>query len=421
MAHFSYGHLRDQDAGDTFVTMSDKRIIKPKKRTSHQVDLVSDVGFAKFLNLFHSASPGGVISLGVGEPDFTTPWHICEAALGALKEGLTRYTPSNGFIELRQAIAQDLESRYGVGYDPETEIITTVGSSQAMDLTLRAILDPGDEVIIPDPSYICYPPCITMAHGIPVPVPTSFEDEFKLEAAQVEARITPKTKAILFGYPANPTGTEMSRGDLLEIARVVEKRNLLVISDEIYSRLTYNIEHTCFPSLPGMKARTILLAGFSKSYAMTGWRLGYAAGPADIISAIGKIHQHTMLSPPSMAQMAAIEALKNGEADVMRMVEEYDQRRKIITQGLNKMGLKCQEPKGAFYAFPSIRSTGMTSEGFTEKLLSEEKVVVMPGPLFGQRGEGFVRCSYATAISDIEEALKRMARFAKRYQNKPST
>jgi len=396
----------------------DKHITKPKKRTSHQVDLVSDVGFAKFLNLLHSASPGGVISLGVGEPDFTTPWHICEAALGALKEGLTKYTPSNGFVELRQAIAQDLESRYGVGYDPETEIITTVGSSQALDLALRAILDPGDEVIIPDPSYICYPSCITMAHGIPAPVPASFEDEFKLKAAQVEARITPRTKVVLFGYPANPTGTEMSREDLLEIASVVEKHDLLVISDEIYGRLVYDVEHTCFSSLPGMKARTILLAGFSKSYAMTGWRLGYAAGPADIISAIGKIHQHTMLSPPSMAQMAAIEALKNGEADVMRMVEEYDQRRKIITHGLNKIGLRCHEPKGAFYTFPSIRSTGMTSEGFTEKLLLEEKVVVMPGHLFGQRGEGFVRCSYATAISDIKEALKRMTRFVERHSER---
>jgi len=396
--------------------MSGKHVIGPRKRTSRQVDMVSDVGFAKFLKLFHTASPGGVISLGVGEPDFRTPGHICEAAFGAIREGHTKYTPSNGFAELRQAIAQHLKDRYGVEYDPETEIMTTVGSSQAMDLTLRAILDPGDEVIIPDPYYICYPPCITMAHGVPVPVPTNFETEFKLEAAQVEAGITARTKVILFGYPSNPTGTEMSREDLLEIAGVVKKHNLLVISDEIYSRLTYEVEHTCFPSLPEMKERTVLLSGFSKSYAMTGWRLGYAAGPADIIAAIGKIHQHTMLSPPSMAQIAAIEALKNGEDDVAQMVAEYNRRRQVIIRGLNQMGLKCHQPQGAFYAFPSIRNTGMTSGEFTEKLLSEEGVVVMPGSLFGRQGDGFVRCSYATAISEIEEALKRMARFVARHR-----
>ncbi len=398
--------------------MSDERTIRPEKRTSHQVDSVSDVGFGKFLNLLHSASPGGVISLGVGEPDFTTPWHICEAALDALKKGYTGYTPSTGFAELRQAIAQDLDSRYGVRYDPETEVIITVGSSQAMDLALRALLDPGDEVIIPDPYYICYPPCITLAHGIPVPAPTRFENEFKLEAAQIETRITPRTKVILFGYPANPTGTEMSREDLVKIAQVVAKHNLLVISDEIYSRLIYGVEHTCFPSLPGMKECTVLLAGFSKSYAMTGWRLGYAAGPADIIAAMSKIHQHTMLSPSSMGQMAALEALKGGEVDIKRMVAEYDRRRRVIVQGLNQMGLKCHEPKGAFYAFPSVQATGLTSKEFTESLLLEEKVVVMPGNLFGQQGEGFVRCSYATAISDIEEALRRMAHFIERYQKR---
>jgi len=397
--------------------MSGERINRVGKRTSHQIDLVSDVGFGKFLNLLHSTSPGGVISLGVGEPDFTTPWHICEAAFDALKTGYTGYTPSAGFIELRCAVAQDIESRHGVRYDPETEIMITVGSSQAMDLALRAILEPGDEVIIPDPYYVCYPPCITLAHGIPIPVPTSYENEFKLEAAQVEAQITNRTKAILFGYPANPTGTEMSRADFEEIASIVTKHNLLVISDEIYSRLTYGAEHTCFPSLPEMKECTILLAGFSKTYAMTGWRLGYAAGPADLIAAMSKIHQHTMLSPSSMAQMAAIEALKGGEIDVKRMVDEYDRRRRVITQGLNKIGLKCHEPKGAFYVFPSVEATGMTSEKFTESLLSEAKVVVMPGNLFGKRGEGFVRCSYATAMSDIEEALRRIAHFVERYRN----
>ena len=398
--------------------MSGERINRVGKRTSHQIDLVSDVGFGKFLNLLHSTSPGGVISLGVGEPAFTTPWHICEAAFDALKAGYTGYTPSAGFIELRCAVAQDIESRYGVRYDPETEVVITVGSSQAMDLALRAILEPGDEVIIPDPYYVCYPPCITLAHGIPIPVPTSYENEFKLEAVQVEAQITNRTKAILFGYPANPTGTEMSRADFEEIASIVTKHNLLVISDEIYSRLTYGVEHTCFPSLPGMKECTILLAGFSKTYAMTGWRLGYAAGPADLIAAMSKIHQHTMLSPSSMAQMAAIEALKGGEIDVKRMVDEYDRRRRVITQGFNKIGLRCHEPKGAFYVFPSVEDTGMTSEKFTESLLSEAEVVVMPGNLFGKRGEGFVRCSYATAMSDIEEALRRIAYFVERYRNR---
>ncbi len=398
--------------------MSGERIDRIGKRTSHQIDLVSDVGFGKFLNLLHSASPGGAISLGVGEPNFTTPWHICEAAFDALKAGYTGYTPSAGFIELRCAVAQDIESRYGVRYDPETEVVITVGSSQAMDLALRAILEPGDEVIIPDPYYVCYPPCITLAHGIPIPVPTSYENEFKLEAAQVEAQITNRTKAILFGYPANPTGTEMSRADFEEIASIVTKHNLLVISDEIYSRLTYGVEHTCFPSLPGMKECTILLAGFSKTYAMTGWRLGYAAGPADLIAAMSKIHQHTMLSPSSMAQMAAIEALKNGEDDVKQMVAEYDQRRKVLVQGLNKIGLECHEPRGAFYVFPSVQATGMTSEKFTESLLSEAAVVVMPGNLLGKRGEGFVRCSYATAMSDIEEALRRIAYFVERYRNR---
>jgi len=404
--------------GGEVVIMSDEFVTRIKKRTSRQSALVSDVGFSKFLSLLHSVSPGGVISLGVGEPDFKTPWHICEAAVDALKKGYTGYTPSSGYPELRQAVTQELENRYGVRYDPETEIIITVGSSQAMDLALRAILDPGDEVIIPDPYYVCYPAFIAIAHGVPVPVPTRFEHEFKMEAARIEARITPRTKVILAGYPANPTGTEMGRDELAEIARVAEKNDLLVLSDEIYSRLTYGIEHTCFPSLPGMKGRTILLNGFSKAYAMMGWRLGYAAGPADIIAVMGKIHQHTMLSPSSIAQKAALQALKSGEDDVRRMVAEYDKRRRVIFRGMNEIGLKCNEPKGAFYVFPSVRITGMASEEFTEKLLLEEKVVVLPGSLFGKQGEGFVRCSYATAMSDIEEALKRMAHFVERHRNR---
>ena len=400
--------------------MSDKSRMKLKKRTSQRADSVSDVGFAKFLSLFHSVSKEGkrIISLGVGEPDFTTPWHICEAALDALKKGITRYTPTAGFPELRQAVAQNLEHRYGVRYDPESEIVITVGSSQAMDLAFRAILDSGDEVIMPDPYYLCYPSCITLSQGVPVPVLTRAENDFKLEADQIESRITPRTKVILFGYPSNPTGTEMNRSELAEIARVAEKYDLLVISDEIYSQLTYGIKHACFSSLPGMKERTIVLDGFSKAYAMTGWRLGYAAAPAEFIAAISKIHQHTMLSPSSMAQMAALQALKSGEDDIKQMVAEYDQRRKVIIRGLNQIGLKCHEPKGAFYAFPSVQVTGLSSDEFTEKLLTEERVVVMPGSLFGQQGEGFVRCCYATSLSDIEEALERMEQFVRRHRNR---
>ncbi|MBU2535546.1 MAG: aminotransferase class I/II-fold pyridoxal phosphate-dependent enzyme [Chloroflexota bacterium] len=397
--------------------MPEERVTGMKKRTAERVAKVSDVGFAKFLSLFHSLEGG--ISLSVGEPDFPTPWHICEASVEAMKKGITTYTPTAGFPELREAVARHLEKLYGIKYDPKTEIVITVGASQAMDLAFRTILDPGDEVIMPDPYYVCYPSCIVLSHGVPVTVPTRPDNDFKLEADRIEAKITPKTKVILFGYPANPTGTELTREEYAEIARVAEKHDLLVISDEIYSRLTYDVEHTCFPTLPGMKERTILLDGFSKAYAMTGWRLGYAAGPAEIMAAISKVHQHTMLSPSSMAQLAALEALKSGEEDVQRMLAEYSRRRKVIVRGLNDIGLKCHEPKGAFYAFPSVQVTGMTSDEFTENLLKEEKVIVMPGSLFGRQGEGYVRCCYATSLSDIEEALRRMARFVERHRAHP--
>ncbi|MEA3253552.1 MAG: pyridoxal phosphate-dependent aminotransferase [Chloroflexota bacterium] len=390
---------------------------KTKKRTSQRVDSVAGAGFSKFLSLLHSLPKEGLISLSVGEPDVGTPQHICGAAIEALEEGWTKYTPSSGFPELRQAIAEDLQKRYGISYNPETEIILSVGVSEALDLTFRATVDPGDEVLLPDPHYLCYPSCISLAGGVPVPVPTRFEDEFKLEAEEIESRLTSRTKLILFGNAANPTGTEMGRDDLAGIASLAERHDLLVISDEIYSKFTYGVEHTCFATLPGMKERTILLDGFSKRYAMTGWRLGYAAGPADIISAMGNIHQHTMLCPPSVAQMAAIAGLKGGDADVERTVAEYDRRRKVMMEGLNKIGLKACEPKGAFYFFPSIQTTGMSSEEFAEKLLTEEKVMVMPGNLFGQCGEGFVRCCYATSMANIEEALRRMASFVKRHSS----
>ena len=394
--------------------MSAKGNTGTNNRIAERVARVSDVGFAKFLNLFHSLEGG--ISLSVGEPDFPTPWHICEASIEAMKKGITSYTPTAGFPDLRAAVARHLEKLYGIKYNPETEIVITVGSSQAMDLAFRTTLNPGDEVIMPDPYYVCYPSCIVLAHGIPVTVPTRADNDFKLEPDRIEASITPKTKVLLFGYPANPTGTELTRDEYADIARVVEKHDLLVISDEIYSRQTYGVKHTCFPTLPGMKERTILLDGFSKAYAMTGWRLGFAAGPEDIMAAISKVHQHTMLSPSSMAQMAALQALNNGEADVQHMLAEYARRREVIVHGLNEIGLTCHEPKGAFYAFPSIKITGMTSDEFTENLLKEEKIIVMPGSLFGRLGEGHVRCCYATSLSDIEEALRRMARFVERHR-----
>lgn len=358
----------------------------------------------------------GVISLGIGEPDFVTPWHIREAAIHSLERGHTMYTSNYGLLELRQNLAKYLELHYGLSYHPEREILITVGSSEGLDLALRAILNPGDEVIFPDPCYVAYSPCTVLAGGIPISIPTSKENNFVVKASDIESRITTKTKAILIGYPANPTGAVMPREELSKIAELARKYNLLVMSDEIYARLVYGIEHTCFASLPGMKEQTILLSGFSKSYAMTGWRVGYLAADPQLIEAMTKIHQYTMLCAPIASQMAAIEAVKNGESQIERMVQEYDRRRRLIVRGLNEIGLSCFEPKGAFFAFPSIEVTGMSSEEFAEKLLMEEKVAVVPGSAFGQCGEGFVRCSYATSLANIEEALTRMGKFVQRHR-----
>ena len=392
--------------------MSGKQVSQSRrhqKLISKRVNRVSPSGIRKFFDLL--ASMEGVISLGVGEPDYATPWHISEAAIKSLEKGYTMYTSNSGMPELRQEISRCLEETYNVEYDPAGELLITVGVSEALDLTMRAILNPGDEVIMPDPHYVAYDSCVILAGGEPVMIPTSQEDNFEVSAADIEARITNKTKAILIGYPANPTGAVMSRDKLLSIAEVARRRRLLVISDEIYARLVYGVEHTCFASLPGVKENTILLGGFSKAYAMTGWRVGYAAAPGDIIAAMTKIHQYTIMSAPTMAQVAAIEALKSGESSVLEMVEDYNRRRLVIVRGLNDIGLTCFEPRGAFYAFPSITSTGMTSEEFSEKLLLEEKVAVVPGSAFGQCGEGYVRCCYATSLADIEEALSRMKRF----------
>ena len=326
------------------------------------------------------------------------------------------YTSNSGMPELRQELSRYLKAHYKLNYDPDSELLITVGVSEGLDLTMRAILDPGDEVIIPDPHYVSYDACVILAGGTPIMVPTNQESNFEISAADIEARVTDKTKAILIGYPANPTGAVMPREKLAQIAEVAWRHQLLVISDEIYARLVYGVEHTCFATLPEMKESTILLGGFSKAYAMTGWRIGYAAADKEVIASMTKIHQYTMLCASIMGQVAAIEALKSGESSIAEMVEEYNRRRLAMVQGLNDIGLSCFEPRGAFYAFPSIKSTGMTSEEFAEKLLIEEKVAAVPGPAFGQCGEGYIRCCYATSLADIEEALSRMGRFVNKHK-----
>ena len=388
--------------------------IRARNLTSQRVNQLAPSGIRRFFDLL--ASMEGVISLGVGEPDFATPWHIREAAIYSLEKGYTMYTSNLGMPELRQELSRHLKDNYGLDYDPDSELLITVGVSEGLDLTMRAILDPGDEVIMPDPCYVSYNPCVALAGGRPIMVPTNQENNFEVGAADIEARVTDKTKAILIGYPANPTGAVMPRDKLAQIAEVARRHRLLVIYDEIYARLVYGVEHTCFATLPQMKENTILLGGFSKAYAMTGWRIGYAAANKEVIASMTKIHQYTMLCASIMAQVAAIEALKSGEDSVTEMVKDYNRRRLVMVKGLNKIGLPCFEPKGAFYAFPSIKSTGMTSEEFAEKLLLQEKVAAVPGSAFGQCGEGYIRCCYATSLADIEEALVRMGRFVKRYK-----
>jgi len=381
---------------------------------SRRVRDIPPSGIRRFFDLL--ASMEGVISLGVGEPDFVTPWHIREAGIYSLEQGYTSYTSNYGLLELREELASHIAGRRGISYDPQRELLITVGVSEGVDLALRAILDPGDEVIVHDPSYVSYIPCTVLAGGAFVPVPTNLENDFQVRAGDIEKRITQRTKAILLGYPSNPTGAVMDREELVKIAKVAKRHNLLVISDEIYERLVYGVEHTCFASLPGMKERTILLSGFSKAYAMTGWRIGYAAAREEIIEAMMKIHQYIIMCAPTMAQMAALEALKGGDAEVEEMVADYDQRRRVMVKGLNDIGLTCFEPKGAFYAFPSIKGTGLSSDEFAESLLIEDKVAVVPGSTFGQCGEGHIRCCYATSLEEIEEALERMARFVKRHR-----
>ena len=381
----------------------------PRSRISKRVASLSPSGIRKFFDLIIGMD--NVISLGVGEPDFATPWHVREAAIHALNRGQTHYSSNYGLLELREAINDSLARRYGVSYDPRKQILVTVGVSEGLDLAMRATLDPGDEIIIPDPNYVSYHPCAILAGAVPVSVPTTPEKGFQVTAADIEPYITPRTKAILLGYPNNPTGAVLEAESMKSIADMVRRHDLLVISDEVYDRIVYDHQHICFAALPGMKDRTILLGGMSKDFAMTGWRVGYAGANSEIIEAMMKVHQYTIMCAPTMSQVAAIEALATGDAEVDKMVSEYDRRRRLIVHGLNEIGLSCVEPKGAFYAFPSIKSTGLTSEQFAELLLKEERVAVVPGSAFGKAGEGHVRCCYAVSTKEIEEALRRIERF----------
>ena len=391
-------------------TQSVSRLLhKRQMRVSDTVQSVPPSGIRRFFDLANELED--VISLGVGEPDFVTPWHIRESCIHALEQGHTSYTSNQGLPELREEIADTFLRDHSLHYDPNEEILITTGVSEGIDLAMRAILNRGDEVIIPEPCYVSYVPTVIFASGVPVTVATSIENDFKVTAEQIEDAVTEKTRAILINYPNNPTGATMEKKDLEEIADVATEYDLIVISDEIYDKLTYDGKHTCFSSLNAMTANTVLFNGFSKSHAMTGLRVGYALGSSDIIGAMTKIHQYTMLCAPITSQMAAIDALRNGQAEMERMVREYDRRRHLIISGFNKIGLDCFWGKGAFYAFPSIAGMGMTADEFAERLMLEKRVAVVPGNVFGDSGAGFLRCSYAASRDDIKEALARIGEF----------
>lgn len=388
--------------------MNYERFINP------DIAAVPPSGIRRFFDI--AATMKDAISLGVGEPDFVTPYHIRDAAINSLLDGETQYTGNRGLPELLEEISWYLENRYQTKYDPKTEIMVTVGASEAIDVALRALIAPGDEVLVPEPSYVSYSPSVIFATGKPVGVVTTAETEFRLTPEAIENAITPRTKFLILPYPNNPTGGIMEREDLLKIARVVEKHDLLVISDEIYSELTYGgMQHVSFASLPGMRERTITLNGFSKAFAMTGWRVGYACGPKEILTVMLKIHQYAIMCAPRMGQVAALEALRNGRLtdyeDVRKMRESYDRRRRLMVDGFRAMGLECFEPRGAFYVFPGIQPTGLTSEEFCNRLIREHKVACVPGTAFGACGEGHIRCSYATGIDKLNIALERMEAF----------
>lgn len=380
---------------------------------SERVQSVPPSGIRRFFDI--AATMPDVISLGIGEPDFATPGDILRVGMHSLENGETHYTSNSGTIELRRALSDYIKRLYGVEYDPDSELLITVGVSEALYLALTAILNPGDEVIVPEPCFVAYAPEVTFAGGVPVTVPTFADNGFQVTAQAIEAAITPRTKALLIGYPNNPTGAVLSREILVEIAALAQRHDLLVISDEIYDRLVYGVPHTQFASIDGARERAIVLSGFSKSHAMTGWRIGYAAAPAELLAAMRKIHQYTIMSAPTTAQVAAVAAIVVGEPHVEEMRQEYDRRRRLIVGGFNQLGLTCFEPRGAFYAFPNISASGMDDTVFAETLLAEEQVAMVPGSAFGKSGAGFARASYATKYEKIEQALERLHNFMQRH------
>lgn len=386
---------------------------------SEKVKGIKPSGIRKFFDLLSEMTD--TISLGVGEPDFVTPWHIRDAGVYSLEKGFTRYTSNAGMTELRQEISKYLDRRFGLRYDPLGQIMITVGGSEAIDMTMRTLLNPGDEVIIPVPSFVCYGPLTTMAGGIPVYVETRVEDGFKLTPGLLKKHLSAKTKLIVLPYPCNPTGGIMEKADYEAIYEIIRDTDIMLLSDEIYAELTYGQRHVSPANLPGLYDRTVVVNGFSKAYAMTGWRLGYACAPAPVLKQMLKLHQFGIMCAPTTSQYAAIEAMRSGDVDIERMREEYDGRRRYLVEGLNKAGLPCHEPKGAFYVFPDIRGTGLSSDEFCERFLMEEKVAVISGAAFGEGGEGFVRCCYATSMKDIAEALVRLECFLTRLKNRHGT
>lgn len=371
-------------------------------------------GIRRFFDL--AAGRKDIITLGVGEPDFVTPWHVRDACIYSLERGKTQYTSNAGMPELREEIGQYLSDSFQVNYNPANEILVTVGGSEAIDLALRALITPGDEILVPEPCYITYSPITTLSGGVAVGVETFAEDNFKLRVESLQAALTPRSKVLILCYPSNPTGGIMTYEDWLPIAKFAEENDLIVISDEIYAELTYGMKHVSFAAMPGMKDRTILVSGFSKAFAMTGWRMGYACGHPELIGAMLKIHQYTIMCAPIMGQIAALEALRNGLEEKDRMVESYNQRRRIVVQGFRQIGLECHEPQGAFYAFPSVKSTGLTSEEFATRLLQEFSVAAVPGDVFGKGGEGHLRCSYASSIANLTEAIDRIGQFVQKLK-----
>lgn len=389
---------------------------------SQRIQNIKPSGIRKFFDILEEMTDA--ISLGIGEPDFVTPWHIRDAGIYSLERGHTKYTSNAGMLELRREISNYLRRRFDLSYDYAKQILVTVGGSEAIDLALRCLLNPGDEVIVPVPSFVCYGPLTEMAGGVPVYVELKAEDQFRLTPEQLKAAITPKTKVLVLPFPSNPTGGIMSRPDLEAIAEVLRGTDIMVISDEIYAELTYGQRHVSMANLTDMYERTVVVNGFSKSHAMTGWRMGYVCAPQPVIAAMTKLHQFGIMSAPTTSQYAAIEAMRNGDKDIEHMREEYDSRRRYLVENLNRIGLTCFEPKGAFYVFPCIKSSGLTSEEFCERFLMEEKVAVIPGTAFGPGGEGFVRACYAASMKDIAEAVSRMDNFCRtcavsREKNKP--